>query len=55
MSFDSSQESAIEAKFTEVNAVSKQKLQNLEFAQSLLNQVNIVLQSCEHTFCQQPN
>lgn len=32
-------ESAIEAKFTEVNAVNKQRLQNLEFAQSLLNQV----------------
>uniref|UniRef100_A0A8D0A2K9 Periplakin n=1 Tax=Sander lucioperca TaxID=283035 RepID=A0A8D0A2K9_SANLU len=32
------EESAIEAKFTEVNAVNKQKLQNLEFAQSLLNQ-----------------
>ncbi|KAA8585764.1 hypothetical protein FQN60_004458 [Etheostoma spectabile] len=31
-------ESAIEAKFTEVNAVNKQRLQNLEFAQSLLNQ-----------------
>lgn len=33
------QEAAIEAKFTEVNAVHKQRLQNLEFAQSLLNQV----------------
>uniref|UniRef100_A0A673IQQ8 Periplakin-like n=1 Tax=Sinocyclocheilus rhinocerous TaxID=307959 RepID=A0A673IQQ8_9TELE len=33
------EESAIEAKFTEVNAVNKQRLQNLEFAQSLLNQV----------------
>ncbi|KAK7167938.1 hypothetical protein R3I94_002106 [Phoxinus phoxinus] len=32
------EESAIEAKFTEVNAVNKQRLQNLEFAQSLLNQ-----------------
>uniref|UniRef100_A0A8C9ST74 Periplakin n=1 Tax=Scleropages formosus TaxID=113540 RepID=A0A8C9ST74_SCLFO len=31
-------ESAIEAKFTEVNAVNKQRLQNLEYAQSLLNQ-----------------
>uniref|UniRef100_A0A8C4FDW1 Periplakin n=1 Tax=Dicentrarchus labrax TaxID=13489 RepID=A0A8C4FDW1_DICLA len=31
-------EAAIEAKFTEVNAVNKQKLQNLEFAQSLLSQ-----------------
>ena len=33
------QEAAIEAKFTEVNAVNKQRLQNLEFAESLLNQV----------------
>ncbi|XP_051571137.1 periplakin-like [Myxocyprinus asiaticus] len=32
------EESAIEAKFSEVNAVNKQRLQNLEFAQSLLNQ-----------------
>ncbi|XP_031726931.1 periplakin [Anarrhichthys ocellatus] len=32
------EESAIEARFTEVNAVNKQRLQNLEFAQSLLNQ-----------------
>ncbi|XP_037648271.1 periplakin [Sebastes umbrosus] len=32
------EESAIEAKFTEVNAVNKQKLQNLEFTQGLLNQ-----------------
>ncbi|XP_017313913.1 periplakin [Ictalurus punctatus] len=32
------EEAAIEAKFTEVNAVHKQRLQNLEFAQSLLNQ-----------------
>lgn len=39
MLFQCLQEAAIEAKFTEVNAVSKQKLQNLEFAQSLLNQV----------------
>ncbi|KAJ0000679.1 hypothetical protein NQD34_005699 [Periophthalmus magnuspinnatus] len=31
-------EAAIEAKFTEVNAVNKQKLQNLEFTHSLLNQ-----------------
>ncbi|KAJ8391856.1 hypothetical protein AAFF_G00084720 [Aldrovandia affinis] len=30
--------SAIEAKFTEVNAVNKQRLQSLEYAQSLLNQ-----------------
>lgn len=32
------EEAAIEAKFTEVNAVNKQRLQNLQFAQSLLNQ-----------------
>ncbi|KAM6957358.1 periplakin [Aplochiton taeniatus] len=32
------EEAAIEAKFTEVNAVNKQKLHNLEFAQSLLKQ-----------------
>uniref|UniRef100_A0A669E5M1 Periplakin n=1 Tax=Oreochromis niloticus TaxID=8128 RepID=A0A669E5M1_ORENI len=32
------EEAAIEAKFTEVNAVNKQRLQNLEFASSLLNQ-----------------
>ncbi|XP_052408795.1 periplakin [Carassius gibelio] len=32
------EESAIESKFTEANAVNKQRLQNLEFAQSLLNQ-----------------
>uniref|UniRef100_A0A3Q1I377 Periplakin n=1 Tax=Acanthochromis polyacanthus TaxID=80966 RepID=A0A3Q1I377_9TELE len=32
------EEAAIEAKFTEVNAINRQKLQNLEFAQSLLNQ-----------------
>ncbi|XP_066499036.1 periplakin [Hoplias malabaricus] len=32
------EEAAIESKFTEVNAVNKQRLQNLEFAQSLLNQ-----------------
>ncbi|XP_035510071.1 periplakin [Morone saxatilis] len=32
------EEAAIEAKFTEVNAVNKQKLQNLEFTQSLLSQ-----------------
>lgn len=32
------EEAAIETKFTEVNAVNKQRLQNLEFAQSLLNQ-----------------
>uniref|UniRef100_A0A8C2CLS7 Periplakin n=1 Tax=Cyprinus carpio TaxID=7962 RepID=A0A8C2CLS7_CYPCA len=32
------EESAIESRFTEANAVNKQRLQNLEFAQSLLNQ-----------------
>ncbi|KAJ3601277.1 hypothetical protein NHX12_032250 [Muraenolepis orangiensis] len=32
------EEAAIEAKFTEVNAVNQQRLQNLEFTQSLLNQ-----------------
>uniref|UniRef100_A0A667YWW4 Periplakin n=2 Tax=Myripristis murdjan TaxID=586833 RepID=A0A667YWW4_9TELE len=32
------EEAAIESKFTEVNAVNKQRLQNLEFAQGLLNQ-----------------
>nr|XP_057904092.1 periplakin [Doryrhamphus excisus] len=32
------EEAAIEAKFTEVNAVNKQRLQNLEFTHSLLNQ-----------------
>uniref|UniRef100_A0AAY4CD87 Periplakin n=1 Tax=Denticeps clupeoides TaxID=299321 RepID=A0AAY4CD87_9TELE len=32
------EEAAVESKFTEVNAVNKQRLQNLEFAQSLLNQ-----------------
>ncbi|RVE75505.1 hypothetical protein OJAV_G00017340 [Oryzias javanicus] len=32
------EEAAIESKFTEVNAVNKQRLQNLEFAQSLLKQ-----------------
>ncbi|MEQ2274752.1 hypothetical protein XENORESO_009774 [Xenotaenia resolanae] len=32
------EEAAIETKFTEVNAVSKQRLQNLEFTQSLLSQ-----------------
>uniref|UniRef100_A0A7N6A0A6 Periplakin n=1 Tax=Anabas testudineus TaxID=64144 RepID=A0A7N6A0A6_ANATE len=31
-------EAAIESKFTEVNAVNKQRLQNLEFAESLLKQ-----------------
>ncbi|CAN9505348.1 unnamed protein product [Ophioblennius macclurei] len=32
------EEAAIEAKFTEVNAVNRQKLLNLEFAQNLVNQ-----------------
>ncbi|KAM9745636.1 periplakin [Menidia menidia] len=32
------EEAAIEAKFTEVNAVNKQRLQNLEFAQNLMKQ-----------------
>uniref|UniRef100_A0A3B5LYF5 Uncharacterized protein n=1 Tax=Xiphophorus couchianus TaxID=32473 RepID=A0A3B5LYF5_9TELE len=32
------EEAAMEAKFTEVNAVNKQRLQNLEFAHSLLSQ-----------------
>ncbi|XP_023654268.2 periplakin [Paramormyrops kingsleyae] len=32
------EESAIEAKFAEVNAVNKQRLQNLEYAQGLMNQ-----------------
>uniref|UniRef100_A0A671RGX3 Periplakin-like n=1 Tax=Sinocyclocheilus anshuiensis TaxID=1608454 RepID=A0A671RGX3_9TELE len=44
------EESAIEAKFTEVNAVNKQRLQNLEFAQSLLNQqpeVTIIQQNVQ--------
>lgn len=34
------QEAALAAKYTEVNAVNKQRLQNLEFAQSLLRQVS---------------
>ncbi|KAI4822657.1 hypothetical protein KUCAC02_008189 [Chaenocephalus aceratus] len=36
------EEAAIEAKFTEVNAVNKQRLQSLEFTQGLLNQVKNV-------------
>lgn len=40
------QEAAIEAKFTEVNAVNKQRLQNLEFANSLLSQVNYFTYHC---------
>ncbi|KAJ8253693.1 hypothetical protein COCON_G00203050 [Conger conger] len=32
------EESAIESKFAEVNAINKQRLQNLEYAQSVLNQ-----------------
>lgn len=43
MLFQCLQEAAIEAKFTEVNAVNKQRLQNLEFAQSLLNLVKLSL------------
>lgn len=39
MLFNCLQEAAIESKFTEVNAVNKQRLQNLEFAESLLKQV----------------
>lgn len=38
-----SQEAAIEAKYTEVNALNKQRLQNLEFTHSLLNQVNFCM------------
>ncbi|MCJ8739031.1 hypothetical protein PDJAM_G00042480 [Pangasius djambal] len=44
------EEAAIEAKFTEVSAVNKQRLQNLEFAQSLLNQqpeVKIIQQNVQ--------
>ena len=39
MLFQCLQEAAIESKFTEVNAVNSQRLQNLEFADSLLKQV----------------
>ncbi|KAK7938827.1 hypothetical protein WMY93_002153 [Mugilogobius chulae] len=39
------EEAAIEAKFTEVNAINKQKLQNLEFTHSLLKQQPDVIQS----------
>uniref|UniRef100_A0A3Q0SGZ2 Periplakin n=1 Tax=Amphilophus citrinellus TaxID=61819 RepID=A0A3Q0SGZ2_AMPCI len=38
------EEAAIEAKFTEVNAINKQRLQNLEFANSLLNQQSEMIQ-----------
>uniref|UniRef100_A0A671MDL0 Periplakin-like n=1 Tax=Sinocyclocheilus anshuiensis TaxID=1608454 RepID=A0A671MDL0_9TELE len=44
------EESAIESKFTEANAVNKQRLQNLEFTQSLLNQqpeVTIIQQNVQ--------
>ncbi|XP_043091063.1 periplakin [Puntigrus tetrazona] len=44
------EESAIESKFTEANAVNKQRLQNLEFAQGLLNQqpeVTIIQQNVQ--------
>ncbi|KAK6312475.1 hypothetical protein J4Q44_G00181390 [Coregonus suidteri] len=37
------EESAIEAKFTEVNAVNKQRLANLQFAQGLMNQQSDVI------------
>ena len=43
------QESAIEAKFTEVNAINKQRLVNLEFTQSLLNQVQCAPDTFERT------
>lgn len=43
MVFQCLQEAAIEAKFTEVNAVNSQRLQNLEFAESLLKQVKYFL------------
>ncbi|KAL0993561.1 hypothetical protein UPYG_G00109790 [Umbra pygmaea] len=39
------EESAIEARFTEVNAVNKQRLANLQFAQNLLNQQSEVVVS----------
>uniref|UniRef100_A0A8C7SKP2 Periplakin n=1 Tax=Oncorhynchus mykiss TaxID=8022 RepID=A0A8C7SKP2_ONCMY len=38
-------ESAIEAKFTEVNAVNKQRMANLQFAQGLMNQQSDVIVS----------
>ncbi|MBN3305154.1 PEPL protein, partial [Amia calva] len=42
------QAAAIESKFTEVSAVNKQRLQNLEYAQSLLNQLlNLIQLSSE--------
>uniref|UniRef100_A0A674AJT2 Periplakin n=1 Tax=Salmo trutta TaxID=8032 RepID=A0A674AJT2_SALTR len=37
------EESAIEAKFTEVNAVNKQRMANLQFAQGLMNQQSDVI------------
>ncbi|XP_064171345.1 periplakin-like isoform X2 [Anguilla rostrata] len=37
------EESAIEAKFAEVNAINKQRLQNLEYAQSVLNQPEVAV------------
>ncbi|XP_041133217.1 periplakin-like [Polyodon spathula] len=46
------EESALGARFTEVNAVNKQRLQNLEFAQSLVNQqpeVSVVQQNSVQT------
>ncbi|XP_064820306.1 periplakin-like, partial [Oncorhynchus masou masou] len=39
------EESAIEAKFTEVNAVNKQRMANLQFAQCLMNQQSDVIVS----------
>uniref|UniRef100_A0A8C7MM73 Periplakin n=1 Tax=Oncorhynchus kisutch TaxID=8019 RepID=A0A8C7MM73_ONCKI len=39
------EESAIEAKFTEVNAVNKQRMANLQFAQGLMNQQSDVIVS----------
>ncbi|XP_062874691.1 periplakin isoform X2 [Trichomycterus rosablanca] len=42
------EEAAIEARFTEVNAVNKQRLQNLEFAQGLLNQQSEVQVISQH-------
>ncbi|XP_076122363.1 periplakin isoform X1 [Alosa pseudoharengus] len=44
------EEAAIDSKFTEVHAINKQRLQNLEFTQSLLNQqpeVPIITQSVQ--------
>lgn len=35
------QEAHLAAKYTEVNAINRQRLQNLEFAQNLLRQVSL--------------